>query len=252
MMAIKNDASVVGVGGRIRRRSKEHASIQMVRENVTMTISPIGEGSSEGTYDVVVEFIFTNKGPACTVEMGFPESGSGDLNQYGKKPAYTNYHSRVDGVEVPVKRVLAASSDEEQYEAFWVKKVKFAPKQTRKITVSYTAPFGGVAARGLNHTAHYDFTGGNWAGKVLESNLVVRFAGEKKTYAVARIAIKNEEGYVALTQKGRFFSKIWKDWQAEGHFTMYFGEMPPKNSAGKYEAYWGEVRPDRFLTLPGR
>jgi hypothetical protein len=227
-------------------QSAEHKTVQMVRESVALTIAP------KDSYTVVAEFVFTNNGPACTVQMGFPESGAGDLGEYSKKTAYTNFVSRADGAKASVKRVLAATSNDDQYDAFWVKTVKFVAGQTRKIMVSYIAPFSGVAAQGLNKTAHYDFTGGNWQGKVLETALTIRFAGSKKGCAVGRLGINDKEEYVALTQKGRTLTKIWKDWQAEGGFTLYFGEIPPKNEAGRHVAFWGEVRPDRFLTIPGR
>jgi hypothetical protein len=245
----RNDASVVGAGGRMQLQSKEHKTIQMVRESVTMTI---GVPEKNDTYTVVAEFVFTNNGPACTVQMGFPETGEGDLGEYSKKTAYTNFISRVDGEKVPVKRVLAATSNDDQYDAFWVKAVKFGAKQTRKIVVSYTVPFSGVASPGLNKTAHYDFTGGNWQGKVLETLLTIRFEGSKSGCAVGRLSINNKEEYIALTQKGRTLTKAWKDWQAEGGFTLYFGETPPKNEAGNHVAFWGEVRPDRFLIIPGK
>lgn len=142
----------------------------MVREKINIEVG-------QYNYKVRVNFVFHNQGKASTVRMGFPESGGGDSvpNKADRnKSTFLSFSSSVDGKKVPVKRV-SLDHGEEDYEAVWIKTVKFSAAQTRQVQIDYTAPIGGAAGIGLEQLVGYDFTGGNWAGAVDSSILDIHF-----------------------------------------------------------------------------
>lgn len=217
--ALANDSAITGVGGSLTLLKGEHKTIRMVREKVAMILGP-------KDYEVNVDFVFTNDGPATSVKMGFPESGSGDVRQL-KKSQMLAFHTWVDGIKTAANWVPVKRNEEDQYEAHWVKDVKFGKGQTHKIRVSYRSAYGGSATNGLRTFVGYHFTGANWKGKVDESALTVtlRRPGSFVTAGQIRPA-GGETGAVKFSQSGPTLSKSWTNWEAQADFTLVLGTAP--------------------------
>ncbi len=167
LAAVANDSHVVGDGGRVHRMNGKHTTIRMVRERVQMDVYA-------GYFDVDVHFLFKNDGPKTTVQMGFPESGGGDINsgEYSHHTGFLSFHTWVDDQPVTAKR-LPASAPECEYRTFWVKTVPFAAGQSRTVRVQYSSPTFDESTG--EEFINYDFTGGNWKGAVDESLLEISF-----------------------------------------------------------------------------
>lgn len=210
-----NDSGIEGVGGRWRFLRGEHPNVRMVSERVELDVY-------ERDQNVRAAFVFHNDGAACSVKMGFPESGFGDGFEK-KRSSFRDFATFVDGTRVPVARQLAsAQPDEERADAFWVKTVRFKRGQTRRVTVSYRAPLGSSVSRAIETFASYQFTGGNWRGLVSRSDLMVRL------HAPGTWAVLPQLGETALPMNARengqiaTFSRIWRNWQAQADFNIGF------------------------------
>jgi hypothetical protein len=218
-LAYANDQDIVGIGGSLKILNGENPSIQMVSEIVTMDIYPT-------YYDVKASFIFLNHSNSITVKMGFPETGHGGINLDAIKttPGFINFSTYVDGTLTPAKRMMVSVNDGYgQYKAYWVKEVPFKAKQQRKVDVVYRSKVGDIALPGL--FAEYNFTGGNWYGKVKESRFIatlhlpvtyeVHFDGEYNASFYGsndtRINLKPEGNRLYFSQK---------NWEAEGYIRI--------------------------------
>ena len=100
----------------------------MVRERITMDVY-------SGYYDVDVHFVFQNDGPKTTVQMGFPESGGGDIGskEFRHQTGFLSFHTWVDGRPVLAAVRLPGQCADEGYETYWVKTVPFAAGQSRMV-----------------------------------------------------------------------------------------------------------------------
>lgn len=170
---LANDRGIDGVGGSWVVMEGEHPTVQMVEEDVRMEAYP-------ALTFTTADFVFANHGEACEVTMGFPESGMGDISWTGldDKSRFLSFRSQVDGEEVRCQRAKVKYPTDETYETHWLKQVSFARDQTRRVRVEYVSRTGHGAGF---YFAHYDFTGGNWQGKVNRSHLtlVIHPAGFK-------------------------------------------------------------------------
>jgi len=217
--ALANDMSIIGVGGSLHPLRGEHPQVRMMREKIDIEVG-------QNSYDVRVNFVFRNMGKATSVKMGFPESGGGaDIpsKTEKEKSTFLRFSSSVDGKKVQVKRVLLNRGDEE-FDAVWIKTVKFAARQMRQVQVAYTAPIGGAAGIGLEQLVGYDFTGGNWAGDVDSSILEIHFhqAGD---YLMSAILSEKKIAFKTIPNGIRF---SWRDWQAQGSFLLRFFQTAPQ------------------------
>src|SRR5262249_14195960 len=131
--------------------------------------------------------------------------------------AYTGFATWVDGHRVKVQRVVSKIY-EEGYDALWLKTVAFRRGQSRIIQVSYRAPHSTVAGSGL--CSSYDFTGGNWRGKVEQSDLAVTTHLPGLYYLNATFGLKG----IPLRQRGNHFYFRWTNWQADGEFGFWQSE----------------------------
>jgi hypothetical protein len=190
----------LAAGGRVQRIKEKQTTVRMVRETVAIDLHP-------SHYDVIAVFIFKNDGPAVTVQMGFPERGYGDA---GPEDTFIAFRTWVDGGEVQARRKIAHAS-EDDFLAYRVKDVAFAAGQTRTVKVQYRSPFGNDVS-GLRW-ASYDFTGGNWAGAVEESTLLVTVDIPGATLAVPNLPMRHRENRLATR---------WTNWQAEFAFSIHF------------------------------
>src|SRR5690606_38790314 len=167
--ACANDSAISGTSGtpgnlKATQLAGEHKTIRMVREQIVMTL-----GRSEYVTDA--HFVFRNDGPATTVKMGFPEGAGGDSDfaNLKKKTSFKEFKAWVDGREIKAMRMIAdANEDDFTLDALWVKTVPFQRGQTRNVRVRYRSPLGTSTDGDF---VFYDFTGGNWKGKVDESTL---------------------------------------------------------------------------------
>jgi hypothetical protein len=217
--ALANDMSIIGVGGSLRPLHGQHPQVRMVREKIDIEVG-------QNNYHVRVNFVFRNMGKATSVKMGFPESGGGGdmpAKTEKDKSTFLTFSSNVDGKKVPVKRVLLNRGDED-FDAVWIKTVKFAAGQSRQVQVDYTAPIGGAAGVGLEQLVGYDFTGGNWAGDVDSSVLNIHFQQPGDYLMSADLGEKK----VAFKSISNGISFSWRHWQAQGSFLLRFFQTAPQ------------------------
>ncbi len=208
-----NDTSVVGIGGTVNRMGGEDTNIRMEQEWVNIDVN-------EKNYTVTATFKFVNDSDAAqTVEMGFPENGGGDGGS-GDTPGFISFTSKVDNVAVLVERKLPRSKnlDGEGYQAYWVKKVTFQPRQTHWVQVEYLSNKGLVSAYPRNFII-YNFTGGNWKGLVSSSELLVTFHNPGMWLVMSH--------GVDFKQKENRLYRKWENWQAEYVFNVDFAPTKP-------------------------
>jgi hypothetical protein len=206
-----NDTGVSGIGGSWAPLKGEHPSIRMVRENIQMDIR------ADGQYDVQADFVFRNEGAkATTVYMGFPESGYGDIGD-GKSTSFSNFATWVDGQRTAVQRRLTQKrnpTEADDYKALWVKRVAFTKGQTRRVRVRYRSYLGGTSMPHVEF-ANYNFTGGNWRGKVEESTLSVEL------HAPGTYLIRHDTPAFQKREGNRLFYR-WRNWEAQHEFSFEF------------------------------
>jgi hypothetical protein len=238
-LAWANDTRVIAESGRVRRVRDKKTTVQMVRETVVIDVFP-------DAYTVTAVFRFRNTGPACTVTMGFPERGYGDVdgNAYRRRTGFATFATTVDGQPVAAQREPAFVDEGGMtYRTYWVKTVTFAKDQSRTVQVRYRAPISDVSTG--EQFVTYDFTGGNWHGEVEESLLTVQLhlAG---TYVL--------HPSVPMTRKDGTLTHRWTHWQAEEEFELTYSATRPDawqvahpDTRNDYEHFRDGV----LLTLPG-
>lgn len=211
--ASANDSRVTGVGGRWRQLQGEDSSVRMVSETVDIRIRGCG------FYTTEANFIFHNDGPAKTVEMGFPEAAWGDVYVAGlrRKSGFTHFQTWVDGAPIRATRRIS-HFDGMEVAALWVKRVRFRAGQTRRVKVAYRSEFGNSAGYLSTWWIKYDFTGGNWKGKVESSLLTVHFE-RPGTFLVDKNPEISTQRFV---RRGHNFVYQWRNWQAEKSFSFAF------------------------------
>ncbi len=199
LAVLANDRSLSGVGGSLVATKGEHPGVQMVREKVSLEVYP-------RLIFATCDFVFKNQGPAAKVIMGFPESGSGDIDphDFGNKPGFFAFETWVDGEKVKAKREIVQLTKDQTYEAHWVKEVSFQAGQERQVRVRYVAPIGTIA--GGEQEAKYVFSGGNWRGKVEQSKLEV---------FIHPTGFKLLETLPGLKSDGQRLTWVQTDWEAE-------------------------------------
>lgn len=146
-------------------------TVALQREVVRMSVG-------EDNVTVDCQFVFVNHGPACTVRMGFPDSGRG-----GDSGQFTSFHSYVDGKPVPVKFVKGAKDGEGATDDWHAKTVSFAANGTRHVHDIYTVPVGGqVIDKGdLSQTFYILHTGSSWRGPIGRADIYVTFHRKSMT-----------------------------------------------------------------------
>ena len=206
-----NDSAFSGSGGTPKLMRGEHRQIAMQSEKIVIT-------ADDQFYDTVVDFVFRNDGGAANVQMGFPESSYGDV-EAGTKSTFLRFETSVDGRRVPAKRIVVSGQNLEQgVEAFWLKTVRFAPRQTRRVRVSYRSAMGGTTSWGTRNALAYYFSGENWKGLVERSDLEIRV--KQPGLWIGLPMWKN--GQIAMNLESKpdvaIFRKTWRNWQAQGGF----------------------------------
>jgi hypothetical protein len=247
-----NDSAIEGTGGtpsaleslKIAKPIKgEHSALRMVRERVTMTVL-------QNDYNVVADFEFHNDGATRTVLMGFPEGAGGDFDSDSlkQKTAFKTFFTSVDGRRLKSRRIVAASDqDSEAFQAYWVKSVRFGRNQTRRVRVSYRAPLGGSTDGSF---VYYDFTGGNWKGKVAQSDLSIKFTSPGN-YLFFPIGLESKP---KQWRDGSTLHYRWRNWQAQEGFDLRFmpslpGTLMQANDEKELNEKWALWQGARTFTL---
>lgn len=208
-----NDREIVGIGGSLKVLSGESKDISMESEDISMLIK-------KDIYKVVVNFVFKNySSKNLTVKMGFPESGHGDIDVKSvlTKTAFISFKSYINGKIVETKRKNISNQDpnnDYSYETYWVKDVSFKPNEILKVKVEYTSKMGNVALPGI--FAEYNFTGGNWKGKVKKSTLTAKLNLPKEYEYFPDERSKD----VVIKKNMLYFSKT--NWEADYYLPLFF------------------------------
>ncbi len=181
----------------------EHHSIAMQSERIVIVA-----GAKD--YQTEVNFVFRNDGPKTSVQMGFPEnidSGEG---------SFSRFSTWVDGRQTKARRVRVAPYSAVSY---WLKTVDFAAHQTRRVRVSYFAPWGNNTSfpNGPSELV-YNFTGQGWKGRVARSDLEIRVKEPELWMALPSFNGKALPMSFANRREGAVFRKTWRNWQAQGTF----------------------------------
>ena len=215
-----NDSSFEGIGGSLRPTQGENKAIRMVRETVILT-----PGAT--TYATRADFVFRNEtATAQTVQMGFPEGyfedGASD------KSSFIGFRTDVDGERVTARRTILAKYQDE-FNVYWIKTVSFQPRQTRRVRVEFAARYSSSNNWGFSRALAYDFTGGNWRGKVEESVLEIRLTQPGMWRAVA-VGARDAMLPLALTRtgSGATLRRVWKNWQAQQTVTIGLERVQPQ------------------------
>jgi hypothetical protein len=214
-----NDFEVSGIGGSWHPAAGENRSIQMVSERIRINIS---QGKDYYRYyDTTADFLFHNHGAATSVNMAFPENaGGGDPDEGGKPSSgFRSFQTTVNGKATKAKRVITRRSLKSgvKYQALWIKRVSFAAGERKAVRVSYRSIPGSLA--GVGWLAAYDFTGGNWRGKVQESVLTV--ALHTQTTEPVRAFLAKQP--VSTRRNKNVFTYRWTNWEANGPFRFWYG-----------------------------
>ncbi len=164
-----DDGAMVTVGGNVELMN-EHPQIEMVSEFVHAWIA-------ENSARVECIFFLHNTGDSTTALIGFPDTGGGSDVNPEQPERYNSFSSFVDGHPVTVWFEPDTSEHgEEQYAAWYLKRVHFGRGQTRCVRDVYVGQLG--SSVGDHGWFSYSLdTGGSWLGKIGTADLVFTFEG---------------------------------------------------------------------------
>lgn len=250
--AFANDSAISGTSGtpgslKATVLAGEHKSIRMVREQIDMRIG-------QNDYVTDARFVFHNSGPTTTVRMGFPEGAGGDSDfaEIKKTTSFKEFETWVDGKRIKATRLISsAQPDDFDFDAYWVKSVRFARGQTRHVRVRYRSELGSTSDQ--SNYFFYDFTGGNWKGKVDESILRVTFTVPGTYKLFPNRDIKDEP---FRSDRNNEILFRWRNWQAQEGFGLRFLQTLPNELIHAYEPKYLNERDDLYpgmktLTMKG-
>lgn len=216
-----NDRGIEGIGGTLKIIKGEHKYIQMVSEVIKMDIY-------DTYYDVNVDFVFKNQSKSSQmVKMGFPENGHGDISALERKnkTGFTKFVTSINGKKTTAKRVLVKGGVEEFYESYWVKDVFFKANEKLNIHVEYRAKMGSAVPVDNESISsifvEYNFTGGNWKGKIDDSLLLANIHLSEK-YKIATSDFTSTKGI--KIEKNKLTYHV-KNWEAQEHFAIWFKKL---------------------------
>lgn len=200
----------------------QHRFVQMKSERIRMV-------QRRDDWVVTADFVFENHGPRTKVTMGFPESSYSEATSEASwrvRPSFGSFTSWVDGQRAKVRRVVTTKGSND-FNALWIKQVSFGPRQTRRVRVRYLSSGGGDSNGGS--FVSYNFTGGNWRGKVEKSVLTVEFT-QSGAYYVAKPYIPPTDKPAQVPhfeRRGRQMIYTWLNWEAQQDFDLYFAHTIP-------------------------
>jgi len=173
-IAVRADDAEISYGGS-PSALKGTGQVAMQSEVVLLDIGP-------DSIRADCRFVFYNKGPACTIRMGFPDGESQrDEESDGATPsrsAFSSFQSFVDGVQTPTTLVSGKDYD------WQAKTVSFLTNGVRKVREVYTVPIGSeLSYRQPHQTAYYILdTGASWRGPIGRMEIIARFRRSKRAH----------------------------------------------------------------------
>jgi hypothetical protein len=194
--AIANADNAALTTGGLPKMMKAHPSIRMAAETVDLFVH-------KNTIETVCTFTFVNDGPACTVNMGFPDFGLWAYASTPKPPRsmFKKFQSFVDGKSVKTKLIPGALPGEQ----WQTKLVSFQAKSKRIIRETYTTELGGVADQETLGAASYLLhTGSSWKGNIGRAVVTVTFAPDSELippFVIDPDAIKSHSTLMAHMAK---------------------------------------------------
>ena len=174
--------------------------IEMVSERVVIDLR-----SDDSSIDAT--FHFKNLGAATTVQMGFPEEA-----EHGA--TMSHFRSEVDGKRVRVTRHWIDKPNEgfegDDYEAVWLKRVKFAAGQERTVRVRYDAN-NSFLTSGSNWQEYILKTGATWAGRIEKCELVIDYSHANAPYGIAPLLERNKGSFrITSGPEAKLFPATWR------------------------------------------
>lgn len=213
-----NDGAL-SLGGTPRLMSS-HKTVSMQSEVIRMTVG-------EETVTVDCRFVFRNVGPACTVRMGFPDQGRGDVPGADgadfvnkKKPIKTSFQSfasYVNGRKTATKILRGAGMGE-----YWhVKMVRFPAKSVVRVRDVYTQPVGAQITSGrsvLSQVSYILRTGASWKGTIGSTDIFVMFQRKRPASPLRPAGLKRGQEDKTLFET---------DWTGDAHRVYWRGFAAP-------------------------
>lgn len=173
-VAVRADDAEISYGGS-PSALKGTGQVAMQSEVVLLDIGPDSVRAD-------CQFVFVNKGPACTVRMGFPDGESQrDQESDGAAPtksAFSSFQSWVDERQTPTTLVRGKDY------AWQAKTVSFPANGVRRVREVYTVPIGiELSYRQPHQTAYYVLqTGASWRGPIGRMEIIARFRRSKRAH----------------------------------------------------------------------
>jgi len=172
------------------------------------------------------QFVFKNKGPACTVRMGFPDGSSGRDEEGDTttpiKSAFSSFQSFVDGVQTPTTLVRGKDY------AWQGKTVSFPANGVRHVREVYTVEIGSELSYKQPHqTAYYVLqTGASWRGPIGRMEIIARFRRSKRAHPVKGDTFQDVRpiAHAAMSDK-QFGEEKWT--RADEEVVVYNGPGAP-------------------------
>lgn len=184
----------------------EHPSIRMVREDVDLYLPSMR---------VEARFVFRNEGPACTVRMGFPETGGGEGGNGDIRPKLSRFQSRVDGRRL--RRTWIPTRERNgQWTGFWATKLRFGRGQTRVVTDRFTAS-GWGDSQGIDGLDYILTSGANWKGPIGYGRIVCHLQDRRGwSYRTTPDSRQTESGQLVYEFRDLHptenFCILWRPW----------------------------------------
>lgn len=180
--AFANEGSIRAEGGAVTAL-RPHPTIEMKSERVVARLTL-------DTATVDCTFVLHNTGPATTVTLGFPQSGSGDTDPEERR--FLRFETWVDGKPAIARKHVDRTGRDYRY--WWVKRVRFSRGQTRVIRDRYTARLGETLSREVRARIeemklpsskmasrrvfqYVTATGASWKGRIGRAEFMVDLSG---------------------------------------------------------------------------
>ncbi len=162
--AIADDGGVTVVGGAVQILD-EHSDVRMVSADITADMH------AWTTTDVRCEYWLKNEGKGQMVTLGFP-----DTPGRTESPNFhlDNFRSWADGKALRVSLYDSPKEQKSRIKRWYVRKLWFAPGQTRRIVNTYEQPHGSSVG-GPHYFPYTIWTAGSWKGPISKMTITVRW-----------------------------------------------------------------------------
>jgi len=155
----------------------ETTLVRMLAETVLIDVLPGGDGSARVTADFTMRNL---GGDSESLAVRFPISANDGFYNY---PEITDLRVRVDGANVPTRRITIPDPEDNNYPLPWAEfDVTFPPGQDVLIQVTYTLK--GIREYPYVNLEYLLETGADWRGTIGSADLIVRLPYEANPYNV--------------------------------------------------------------------